>query len=110
MTALLITLMSVAPYHVDGMPIDLHLVITRDGKLFFSNSGDTHWPRTEIQELTPLVGDVSKNTVERKVYLEADARCRYADVEIAVEQLSAAGISNLVMLTENPAVASTSTP
>jgi biopolymer transport protein ExbD len=128
MTALLVTLMSVAPYHVDGMPIDrpfarnatpqprslredsMHLVITRDGKFFFSSSGDTHWARIEIQELTPLLRNASKNTVEKKVYLDADARCRYSDVESAVDQLSAAGITNLVILTENPPAASTTSP
>jgi len=128
MTALLVTLMTVAPYQVDGMPIDrpfarnaspqprslredsMHLVITRDGKFFFSSSGDTQWTRIEIQELPPLLRNASKNTVEKKVYLEADARCRYSDVEIAIDQLSAAGITTLVVLTENPPTPSTPTP
>jgi biopolymer transport protein ExbD len=88
----------------------VHLTITRDGKFFFSSSGDTHWARIEIQELTPLLRNASKNTVEKNLYLDADARCRYSDVESAVDQLSAAGITNLVILTENPAAASTTSP
>ena len=121
MTALLITFMSVAaPYHAGRMPVDrpfarnatpqprslredsMHLVMARDGKFFFSSSGDTRWTRIEIQELTPLLLSASKNNVEKTVYLDADARCRYSDVKIAVNQLRAAGITDLVILTQNP--------
>jgi biopolymer transport protein ExbD len=120
MTALLVTFMSVAPYDVDGMPIDrpfarnatpqprslredsMYLMIARDGKFFFSSSGDTHWTPIEIEELPSLLRNASKNTVEKKVYLDADARCRYSDVKIAINQLRVAGITNLAILTQNP--------
>lgn len=127
MVALLFLFMPLTTYHMHGVPRDrpfarnatpqprslredsLHLVITRDGKFFFSSSGDTHFTQIEIQELTPLVRNASKNTVEKKVYLDANARCMYSDVESVVDQLSAAGISNLVILTENPPTPSTPT-
>jgi biopolymer transport protein TolR len=128
MTALLVTLMSVAPYHVDGSRRDrpfarhappqphslredsMHLVITRDGKFFFSSSGQAYLTRIEIQELASLLRNASKNSVEKKVYLDADSRCRFIDVEIAVDQLRAAGIANLVIMTENPTAAATPAP
>jgi biopolymer transport protein TolR len=88
----------------------MHLVITRDGKFFFSSSGDTDFTRIEVQELTPLLRDAEKNTAEKKLYLDADARCRYIDVEIAVDRLRAAGIANLVIMAENPATASRTPP
>jgi biopolymer transport protein ExbD len=121
MTALLIAFMTVAaPYDVGGRSIDrpfarngtpqprslredsMHLVITRDGKFFFSSSGDTHFTLIEIQELRSLLRNASKNTVEKKVYLDADVRCRYSDIKVAVNQLRIAGITNLVILTQNP--------
>jgi biopolymer transport protein ExbD len=88
----------------------MHLVITRDGKFFFSSSGQTYLTRIEIQELASLLRNASKNSVEKKVYLDADSRCRFIDVEIAVDQLRAAGIANLVIMTENPTAAATPAP
>jgi biopolymer transport protein TolR len=126
MIALLMLVMPLTTVHMPGVPRDrpfarnatpqprslredsMHLVITRDGKFFFSSSGDTHFTRIEIQELTLLLLNASKNTVEKKVYMDADARCIYSDVENAVDQIRAAGITNLVILTENPPTPSTS--
>jgi biopolymer transport protein ExbD len=123
MIALLFLFMPLTVVDVNGIAIDrpparnaspqtharredsMHLVISRDGKFFFSSSGDTDFTRIEIQELAPLLRDAEKNTVEKKLYLDADARCRYIDVKIAIDKLRAAGITNLVIMTENPAVA-----
>jgi biopolymer transport protein TolR len=128
MIALLFLFMPLTIVDVNGIAIDrpparnaspqpharredsMHLVITRDGKFFFSSSGDTDFTRIEIQELTPLLRDAAKNTVEKNLYLDADARCRYIDVKIAVDQLRAAGITHLVILTENPPGVSTTAP
>jgi biopolymer transport protein TolR len=125
MIALLMLVMPLTTVHMHGVPRDrpfarnatpqprslredsMHLVITRDGKFFFSSSGDTRFTRIEIQELTPLLLNASKNTVEKKVYMDADALCIYSDVENAVDQIRAAGITNLVILTENPPTPST---
>jgi biopolymer transport protein ExbD len=128
MIALLFLFMPLTVVDVSGIAIDrpparnaspqaharredsMHLVITRDGKFFFSSSGDTNFTRIEIQELTPLLRDAEKNAVEKKLYLDADARCRYIDVELAVEQFRAAGITNIVIMTENPPHVSTTSP
>jgi biopolymer transport protein TolR len=88
----------------------IHLTITRDGKFFFSSTGGTYQTRISIEELAPRLRDATKNAPYKELYLDADARCRYIDVEIAVDQLRAAGITNLVLLTENPLAASTTTP
>ena len=83
MTALLITFMSVAtPYH--GMRTNrpfarnatpqprslredsIHLTIIRDGKFFFSSSGDTHSTQIEIQELPSLLRTPRKILLRKK--------------------------------------------
>jgi biopolymer transport protein ExbD len=88
----------------------IHLTITRDGKFFFSSTGGTYQTGISIEELAPRFRDATKNTPSKELYLDADARCRYSDVEIAVDQLSAAGITNLVLLTENLPASPTPTP
>jgi biopolymer transport protein ExbD len=87
----------------------IHLTITRDGKFFFGNTGGTCQTGISIEELAPRLRDATKNAPSKELYLDADARCRYIDVEIAIDQLSAAGITNLVILTENPRTPSTPT-
>jgi biopolymer transport protein ExbD len=88
----------------------IHLTITRDGKFFFSSTGGTYQTRISIEELAPRLRDATKNAPYKELYLDADARCRYIDVEIAVDQLRAAGIPNLVIMTENPPGVSTTAP
>ncbi len=91
-------------------PRRLHtLTITRDGKFFFSSTGGTYQTGISLEELAPRLRDATKNGLSKELYLDADARCRYSDVEIAVDQLSAAGITNLVILTENPPTPKTQT-
>jgi biopolymer transport protein ExbD len=87
----------------------MHLTITRDGKFFFGSTGGTYQTGISIEELAPRLRDATKNAPSKELYLDADARCRYIDVEIAIDQLSAAGITNLVILTENPRTPSTPT-
>jgi biopolymer transport protein ExbD len=87
----------------------MHLTITRDGKYFFSSTGGTYQTGTSIEELAPRLRDATKNAPYQELYLDADARCRYSDVKIAVNQIRAAGITNLVILTENPPTLSTPT-
>lgn len=85
------------------------MTITRDGKFFFSSTGGTYQTGISLEELAPRLRDATKNGLSKELYLDADARCRYSDVEIAVDQLSAAGITNLVILTENPPTPKTQT-
>jgi biopolymer transport protein ExbD len=87
----------------------IHLTITRDGKFFFSSTGGTFQTPIGIEELAPRLRDAAKNAPYEELYLDADARCRYIDVELAINQLHAAGITNLVILTENPSTPSTPT-
>jgi biopolymer transport protein ExbD len=87
----------------------IHLTITRDGKFFFSSTGGAYQTQISIEELAPRLRDATKNAPYKELYLDADARCRYLDVEIAVDQLSAAGITNLVILAENLPAPSTPT-
>ena len=80
----------------------MHLVITRDGRFFFSNAGAASQTPILIQELAPRLRDATKNAPYKELYLDADARCRYSDIKIAVNQVRGAGITTLVIMTENP--------
>jgi biopolymer transport protein ExbD len=87
----------------------MHLAITRDGRLFFRSFGDNRHPSAiRVEDLAPRIRDAAKNTAEKNLHLSANARCRYIDVNIAVNQIRAAGITNIVIMTENPAAARTS--
>jgi biopolymer transport protein ExbD len=128
MTALLFLFMPLTVVDVNGIAIDrpparnatphphalredsIHLTITRDGKFFFSSTGGAYQTRTGIEELAPRLRDATKNAPYKELYIDADARCRYIDVELAVNQLRAAGITKLVIMTENPPGVSTTAP
>jgi biopolymer transport protein ExbD len=68
--------------------------IKRDGNIFFGSHQirDTELPATIRESL--LHGS------ERKVYLKVDARARYGDAAIVIDQVRQAGIENIGIITE----------
>jgi biopolymer transport protein ExbD len=71
----------------------LIVIITRDGSLFFGNA------RITPSELAPALKDRVKADSQRKVYLKADARTKYADVKAVLDQIRLAGIENVALMT-----------
>jgi biopolymer transport protein ExbD len=68
--------------------------VTRDGKTFL---GTTQIPP---EDLPPKVKDLLTNRVDKTVFVRADARAKYERVVDVVDNLRAAGVDNLGLITE----------
>ena len=114
MLVLLIIFMVITPMLQQGVSVDLAktnnpiamqaadkedavlVAVTRDGKVFLSPGN------TQIQpaDLPQKVKDLLTNKLDKTVYLKADARARYERVADVVDNLRAAGVDQLGLLTE----------
>jgi biopolymer transport protein ExbD len=72
------------------------IAITRDGKVFLSPGNQMVSP----DDLAPKVKDLLTNKLDKTVYIKADARAKYSRVEDVVDNLRAAGVDELGLLTE----------
>jgi biopolymer transport protein ExbD/biopolymer transport protein TolR len=72
----------------------LLVAITRDGKVFFGNDQVTP------DALTDKIKDRTANRVDKRVYVRADARAKYGSVVSVVDDVRAAGVDQLGLLTE----------
>lgn len=70
------------------------IAITRDGKMFIGNTPTTP------EEMTTKVKDMLTDKVDRTVYIKSDARAKYGDVVKAVDNVRAAGVESLGLLTQ----------
>jgi len=68
--------------------------ITHDGKTFLGVS------KTEPEELPNKVKDLLANRLDKTVFVKADSRARYEKVVEVVDNLRAAGVDQLGLLTE----------
>ena len=114
MLVLLIIFMVITPMLSKGTPVDLVMTknpvempdqdkedavtvaVTRDGKLFLSPGND---PVTADQ-LPQKVKALLEANKQDRVYIKADQRARYEKVEDVVDNLRAAGVDQLGLLTE----------
>jgi len=71
----------------------LRIAVTRDGKLYF---GDR---RVSPEELPERIRNGVRGGAENRVYFMVDARGSYADVKLAIEQVSLAGVKDISFLT-----------
>jgi biopolymer transport protein ExbD len=70
------------------------VAVTRDGKTFLGST------QTSPDQLPSKVKDMLMNRVDKTCYVKADARSRYARVVEVVDNLRAAGVDQLGLLTE----------
>jgi biopolymer transport protein ExbD/biopolymer transport protein TolR len=70
------------------------VAITRDGKTFLGQN------QVAPEDLPPKVKDLLSNRIDKEVFIRADARARYERVVDVVDNLRAAGVDNLGLLTE----------
>jgi len=70
------------------------IAITRDGKTFISNAAITQ------DEITVKVRDMISNRLDKTVYIKSDSRAKYGDVVKTVDNVRAAGVESLGLLTE----------
>jgi len=72
------------------------IAITRDGKVYLSPGNK----QTTSDQLPGTVKDLLQNKTDKTVYIKADARARYEKVEDVVDNLRAAGVDQIGLLTE----------
>ena len=70
------------------------VAVSRDGKCFLGNS------QVPSDQLSQKVKDLLANRVDKMCFLRADARARYEKVVEVVDNLRAAGVDQLGLLTE----------
>ena len=111
MLVLLIIFMVITPMLQKGIQVDLakarnyrqmpdddkedavEVAITRDGKIFLKTSP------VAMDELTPKVKDLISGRLDKTVYIRSDARAKYGDVVKVVDNVRAAGVDSLGLLT-----------
>jgi biopolymer transport protein ExbD len=112
MLVLLIIFMVITPMLQKGVSVDLAktnnpvqmpdadkedsllVAVTRDGKIFFGTDLVTS------DDLTNKVKDRLTNRVDKRVFIKADARAKYGSVSEVVDDVRAAGVDQLGLLTE----------
>jgi biopolymer transport protein ExbD len=112
MLVLLIIFMVITPLLQKGVSVDkalthnprslpdaektdaVEVAITRDGK-FFLNAQPI-----ALSDITKQVDDLMANKLNKVVFIKSDARAKYGDVVEAVDNVRAAGIEQLGLITE----------
>ena len=114
MLVLLIIMMVITPMLSKGVNVDLVktknpiamqaadkedailVAITRDGKVFLSPGNI----QTTAADLPLKVKDLLSGRLDKTVYIKSDSRARYEKVEDVIDNLRAAGVDQLGLLTE----------
>ena len=112
MLVLLIIFMVITPMLQKGVSVDLAKVnnpeqmpdadkedalivaIMRDGGVYFGND------KIAPEQLTNKIKDRIANRVDKRVYVRADARAKYKSVVDVVDDVRAAGVDDLGLLTD----------
>ena len=122
MLVLLIIFMVVTPMLQKGMSVDLAqvsnaremqdadrddavvLAVTRDGAIFLGSA-----PIAK-EEITSKVRDMLATRLDKTVYVKSDARAKYGVVVAVVDEVRAAGVDQLGLLTEKRQAARPAAP
>jgi len=112
MLVLLIIFMVITPMLQKGVSVDLtktqnprlmpdadkedatEIAITRDGKIYLGSG------RIELDKIKAEVADRISSKLDKTVYVKADARAKYGDVVKAVDEVRAAGVDSLGLMTD----------
>ncbi len=70
------------------------LAVTRDGKIFLGTSP------VVLGDVTTQVKDLISGRLDKTVYIKSDARAKYGDVVKVIDNVRAAGVDSLGLLTE----------
>ena len=112
MLVLLIIFMVVTPMLQKGFTVDMARVSNpmdmqaadRDDAVIvaISRSGDIYLgnQRTSLDDITSLVRDRIEGRQDKTVFIRSDARAKYGDVVKLVDEVRAAGVDNVGLLTE----------
>jgi biopolymer transport protein ExbD len=112
MLVMLIIFMVITPMLSKGITVDLAktknpipmqaadksdaviVAISKDGKVYLNTTSLT------AEDLPPKIKDLLTNRVDKTVFVKSDARARYEKVVDVVDNLRAAGVDNIGLLTE----------
>ena len=112
MLVLLIIFMVITPMLQHGQSVDLAKVnsptampdadkedalivaVMRDGRIYFGND------QIQADQLTNKIKDRLASRVDKRVYVKADARAKYGSVVDVVDNVRAAGVDDLGLLTD----------
>jgi biopolymer transport protein ExbD len=109
---LLIIFMVITPMLSKGVSVDMYrarnpipmqaadksdavtVAVTKDGKTYLNTT------QTPPEDLPQKVKDLLANRIDKQVFIRSDARARYERVVDVVDNLRAAGVDNVGLLTE----------
>jgi biopolymer transport protein ExbD len=112
MLVLLIIFMVITPMLQHGTSVDLakthnprampnaektdavELAVTRDGKVFLNSAP------VKVADITSQVKDLIATKLDKTVFIKSDARAKYGDVVEVIDNVRAAGVEQLGLLTE----------
>jgi biopolymer transport protein ExbD/biopolymer transport protein TolR len=112
MLVLLIIFMVITPMLQKGVSVDMAkaenprqmpdadkedavvLAVTRDGKAFLGSDP------VRLEDITTQVKDRISSKLDKTVYVKSDSRAKYGDVVTVVDNIRAAGVESLGLLTE----------
>jgi biopolymer transport protein ExbD len=72
----------------------VELAVTRDGKIYLGSS------QIQVDKITTAVKDKISTKLDKTVFVKSDARAKYGDVVSVVDNVRAAGVDTLGLLTE----------
>ena len=112
MLVLLIIFMVITPMLQKGVSVDMAkaenprqmpdadkedavvLAVTRDGKAFLGSDP------VRLEDITTQVKDRISSKLDKTVYVKSDSRAKYGDVVEVIDNVRAAGVDSLGLLTE----------
>ncbi len=74
----------------------IQVSVTRDGRFFLSPGNS----QIHLEDLPGKVKDLQTNKLDKRVYIRADARAKYEAVEDVVDNLRAAGVDQIGLITD----------
>ncbi len=72
------------------------VAVTRDGKTFLGAN------QVNVDDIGSKISALLENKTDKEVYLRADVRANYGKVMDAIDQIRAAGVSELGIITDKP--------
>jgi biopolymer transport protein TolR len=78
----------------------IEVSVYRTGSLFVAGDENAAGELLNPKDIAPRLRSMLFPGVEKRVYLKADGRAKYGDVEAALDQIRYAGISNITIMAE----------
>jgi biopolymer transport protein ExbD len=112
MLVLLIIFMVVTPMLTKGFPVDLAKVTNphdmpdadKDDAVIVGISADAHiylgTQQTDITQIADQVRDRISGKLDKTVFVKSDGRAKYGEVVKVVDEIRAAGVDNVGLLTD----------